>query len=344
MRARPPHRAVTVRERTQGVGVNLSPAIGARARLGENRRGHAAVIAGGRHRTMGQRKNKAKKAKASPPQPSSRASLDPPVRRRFARGAATVALVAGVIAAAGVGLPRLDAYVHAKEQFAGPPRVVLVDVPAELEAAVREYIELVIGGDWTDPTLCRRVADRLGQNGWVQRVDCVRRLPDARVEARCRYRTPFALVQIAGEFVLVDREAVRLPGRYPYSPSLPLVQGVAGAAPGSGETWSAPDLAAGLAILTRLAAEPFANQVTAVLVHNYGGRRDRGSAHIELATDRPGGRIIWGSGPGNEIEENTAAQKMALLRRNYELHGRIDAGLPVIDVSTFPDRFTTPAA
>jgi hypothetical protein len=177
----------------------------------------------------------------------------------------------------------------------------------------------------------------------VQRVDQVLRLPDGRIEVRCRYRTPFALVQSGGGFVLVDGEGVRLPGQYPYSPSLPLVQGVAAPAPDQGQLWDAPDLAAGLKILTRLAGEPYADQVTAVLVHNHGGRRSPRSAHVELATDRAGGRIIWGSGPGEEIEENTAAQKMAILQRNYELHGRIDAGLPVIDISTFPDRFTTPS-
>ena len=64
--------------------------------------------------------------------------------------------------------------------------------------------------------------------------------------------------------------------------------------------------------------------------------------NVELATDRAGGRIRWGSAPGLEIEENLPGQKLALLRQNFINTGRADADHPVIDVSTFPDRFTVP--
>ena len=107
--------------------------------------------------------------------------------------------------------------------------------------------------------------------------------------------------------------------------------------------WNAPDLRGGLAIADLIADEEFADQIRAVRVHNYGGREDARRGHLELATDQVGGRIIWGSAPGEEVEENTAEQKLAILRRNYELFGRADAGRAVIEVSTFPDRFTTPA-
>jgi len=61
-----------------------------------------------------------------------------------------------------------------------------------------------------------------------------------------------------------------------------------------------------------------------------------------LTTDQNGGTIIWGSAPGQELEENTAAQKLAILRSNYARSGRLDSQYRVIDVSVFPDRFIVP--
>ena len=74
----------------------------------------------------------------------------------------------------------------------------------------------------------------------------------------------------------------------------------------------------------------------------YGGRRDPRACHIELMTDQAGGRIRWGSAPGSELEENGVQQKLALLRENFSKTGRVDARHAVIDVSTFPDRYTIP--
>jgi len=291
---------------------------------------------------MAKRKRRIRRAKQDQPQLGWYASLDAAWKRRVARTSLWVLLTIAAASGVGAGLTGLDRRVHAEERFSGPPEIVLVGVPAELQGTIHEHLQPVTNCDWTAAGLCKRIAARLAANGWVARVDRVRRQADRRVEVRCRCRTPFAMVQSGGEFLLVDASGVRLPGRYPYSPELPLIQGVADPPPKAGHRWEAADLAAGVKVLSWLGGEPFADQVTAVLVQNYGGRRDRHTAHLELATDRAGGRIIWGSAPGEEIEENTAEQKLAILRRNHELHGRIDAGLPVIDISTFPDRFTTP--
>ncbi len=292
---------------------------------------------------MAKRKNKRSRAKKTEPKPGWFASLEPEMKQRIGRGAVQLVLLAAVAVGIALGMAELDRRVHADDRFLGPPAIELVGIPPDLEEVIRERVLVSVDdADWTEPELCRRLAANLAESGWVAGVERVRRLSDRRIEVRCRYRTPFAMVQSDGGFLLVDSYGVRLPGRYPYSPRLPLVQGVGGGAPEAGREWTAKDLSAALGVLSRLRAEPFADQVTAVLVHNYGGRRDRHAAHLELATDRAGGRIIWGSAPGEEIEENSAAQKLAILRRNHELHGRADAGLPVIDVTTFPDRFTTP--
>ncbi|MHC4064156.1 MAG: cell division protein FtsQ/DivIB [Planctomycetota bacterium] len=259
------------------------------------------------------------------------------------RACGRVCAVGLVVAAIAVGMSRLERHVHGHERFLERPRIVLPGVPDGLEEIIQQHVAPLTETAWIDRQLCERTALQLEESAWVRRVEHVRRLPSGRIEARCRYRTPAAMVQHRGEFVLVDAEHVRLPGRYPYSPGWLLIQGVAGSPPPAGEQWTAPGLTAATTISDRLADEPFADQVTAIRVHNFRGRLDSRAAHVELATDRAGGRIIWGSAPGEEIEENSAEQKLAILRRNHELYGRIDAGRPVIDVSTFPDRFTAPA-
>ena len=183
---------------------------------------------------------------------------------------------------------------------------------------------------------------RLTKMAWVAEVNFVRRTAAARFEVSSRYRLPVAMVQQDGDFMLVDNKGVRLPGTYRHEPKWMLFHGVSRPAPQPGTTWDGEDLQAALAVVEALEREAFSDQITAVLVENADGRLDPRRSHIELATDRTGGRIRWGSAPGSELEENTLRQKLAILRANFRDTGRADAHHPVIDVSTFPDRFTIP--
>ncbi len=267
-------------------------------------------------------------------------------RRLFSSAAFVVValtfLVAGLIAVA-----RLEAHVDRRllDRF-GPPTVTFVDRPEQLVELAGDDLDKSVSDlltrDWTDDRLCRDIATRLAAVGWVARVNFVRRTADARFEVGAHYRLPVAMVQQADEFLLVDRKGVRLPGTYLYDPAWKLIQGLGGAAPQAGTHWEGDDLDAALAIVAAVAREPYNDQITAVLVDNLGGRRDPLRCHIELATDRAGGRIRWGTAPGFELEENTVEQKLAILRENYRKTGRLDAHHPVIDISTFPDRFTIP--
>lgn len=260
-----------------------------------------------------------------------------------------VLFAGGALGGAAYGLVRLERTFHdsllARSDRALP---VLVDLPPVLVPLARSDLEQalqpVLDGDWTDNQFCRRAAAALADVAWVRSVRHVRRLSDARLEISCDYRQPIAFVRHDATYYLVDHEAVRLPGRYPYDPGLPLVEGVAGSPPQPGGRWLGSDLRAGLATLELLLKEPYAAQIYGVTVENYEGRRDPHRAHLVLMTDQPGGRIAWGSEPGMEIEENTAAQKMAILRENYRRTGRIDGGYAVIDVTTFPDRFDVVAS
>ena len=168
---------------------------------------------------------------------------------------------------------------------------------------LKDALGTVSPGEWTGDSLCREMATSLAAVGWVAEVKYVRRRSDAVFEISCRYRLPVAIVQHASEFFLVDRAGIRLPGTYIYDADWKLVQGVRAWPPPPGTAWESKALRDGLAILAKLEGEPFRHQITAVLVENAAGRIDPRRCHIELATDRAGGRIQWGSAPGMEMEE-----------------------------------------
>ena len=273
-------------------------------------------------------------------------ALDKQQHRRVLRYGGAFFLTALLVCCVALGLLRLDAMVTDMVAAGAEPAIVLVDLPDQLAVLAGDdlYGALAFMSErpWTTESLCCEMANSLAGVGWVAEVNYVRRTSDAEFQISCRYRLPAAMVQQDGEFFLVDAEAVRLPGVYRYDPQWQLVQGVSVTAPPAGTVWDSAALHAGLVILKELADEAFRHQITAVLVENFEGRVDRYRSHIELATDRAGGRIRWGSAPGLEMEENFVGQKLAILRANFQRSGRVDEEHPVIDVSTFADRYTIP--
>ncbi len=266
-------------------------------------------------------------------------------RRLILKGAIVFAVVAAGVASA-VAIAHLDDHVDRLVVGRADPEIVFVALPPEVAALAGPELDGRLAGflghRWTDHDLPEQMAACLSSSGWVSRVNYVRRTSQAEFRVSCRYRWPRAILQSEADFFLVDEEAVRLPGTYTYDPTWILIQGVSEPAPDPGTQWKGEDLRAGLAVVRALEAESFASQITGVLVENHGGRRDRRRSHIELATDRAGGRIRWGSAPGRELEENSVDQKLAILRENFRRTGRVDARYPVIDIATFADRFTVP--
>lgn len=227
----------------------------------------------------------------------------------------------------------------ASVEFVDLPEGLLALAGGDLRGSIADLLER----PWTQPDLCRLMAQRLDNIGWIERVDWVQRTSGGRFEVKAQYRMPVALVGVQkDDYVLVDGQGVRLPGLYIYHKRWYVIDGVDTPAPKVGERWGSPDLQAGLAILATLRPEPFRDQISGVNVANFAGRRNSRSTHLELFTDVAGGCIRWGSAPGYEVEENLASQKVALLRQNFTQTGRADAGHPIIDVSTFPDRFHIP--
>lgn len=247
-----------------------------------------------------------------------------------------------------LSLSRLEAHVS-KDLAASAdaePTITFVDLPAslrpialaDLQYSIREFK----AWPWTQDNLCKDMAQHLEQVGWIRQLHYVRRTADAHFEVSATYRIPVVMVQKNTFYYLIDNQAVRLPGTYTYDEHWLLLQGVGNSAPPAGSLWMGQDLQAGLAMLRVIDAEPYFSQLSAILVDNFEGRADSRRPHLALATDRPSGRIYWGSAPGQEIEENSVAQKLAILRANYVTTGRADAGHTTIDVSTYSDRYTVP--
>lgn len=250
------------------------------------------------------------------------------------------------VAAFGAALWGLDQ--AQSEQFRQPEyrqyvSFELIDAPAGVAGLVEQELAEFYGRNWIDSTLCEQVARRLADCPWVETVKRVSKAEPGLIRVQCGYRQPQALVQHGEYFYMVDEYGVRLPGAYGYQPGWLLVQGVSSAAPDPGETWPGNDIAAGLRLARMILHQTYARQVVAVSVYNYGGREDPYRSHIELVTDSGGNRILWGSAPGEELEENSAEQKLRILAENFRRHGRIDAHEPRIDISVFPSRFLIPA-
>ncbi len=220
----------------------------------------------------------------------------------------------------------------------------LVDAPAGVAGLIEQELAEFYGRDWIDTALCEQVARRLADCPWVETVRRVSKAAEpGKIRVQCDYRKPQALVQHGEYIYMVDEYGVRLPDVYGYQPGWMLVQGVRSAAPDPGEKWPGRDIAAGLRLARMILEQPYARQVVAVSMDNYGGREDPYRSHVELVTDSGGNRILWGSAPGEELEENSADEKLRILAENFHRHGRIDAHEPRIDISVFPNRFLIPA-
>ncbi len=265
---------------------------------------------------------------------------------RCARFGMFLLLPAVVVFAGLLGMDRLETHVLARLADRATSTVVFTGLPDSLASLARpdldESVADLLRADWTGNAMCERIAERVGAVEWVASVKHVRRRSDGSFEVQARFRAPFAMVQSATGFCLVGADGVRLPGVYRYDPNRPLIQGVLEPPPEPGHAWPGEDIKAGISVIVRIANEPYRHQITAVLVDNHRGRVDLRRSHIALATDVAGGRILWGSAPGEEIEENSVARKLAMLRTNFRETGRADARHTVIDISTFPDRFVVP--
>jgi len=252
--------------------------------------------------------------------------------------------VAAFVAGARWGLGRMEQAVRSLPACSPRPRLQLAELP---EWAIKEgwtprlaSIVTVDPSDaWLDERLTERLAERFRRSGWVKDVRWVRKYADGTVRVSCEFRRPIGMVQTREGFIPVDIEGYRLPEVYDrLSPGWIMITGVVSAPPPPGSRWDDGDVRAGVRLTAMLFEQPWASRITAIDVSNYHGRRDPARHHIVLATQQ-GTRIRWGSAPGEEIEEPTAAEKI----RNIEQQLRMDSARAWVDVSVFPDKVIAPA-
>ncbi|MBN1346786.1 MAG: hypothetical protein JXQ73_29110 [Phycisphaerae bacterium] len=273
---------------------------------------------------------------------------------RVMRGALSLTALAILAVGAAYGLPVVETYVAGLPQYQAPLAIELVDPPEWLEAnahVAQDIVErcgVVERDRRLTPGLAKRAVDSLSHVGWIRQVHEVSIGADNVIRICCDYREPLAWVSHGGFYYLVDEEHVRLPGRYSHEEvdrdsGLLLVMGVVAPPPDEGARWEGADLKAGVKMVRLLRDKPYFDQITGVIVANYGGRLDRRASHIELATDRDA-RIRWGRAPGEEVDEPTAEEKLAHLQGIWRDHDRVDMGRPWVDIQVWPDRVHVPCA
>jgi hypothetical protein len=250
--------------------------------------------------------------------------------RRFAAAAAWVLALAAVIAAWGLGVPRLLRSVAAEAgggditiEFAGMPRWVNGELAAMLVLTAQRHLS-------DDPFRQEDlllVRDALLNTGWFESIEQVRRVRTDFVQVRGTFVRPFAVIRDAEGDHLVDPYGRLLPRSYPQDeaerfivitgahfdrPQRPAVQ------------WDGEDITAALRLLRLIDSEPWLDQVRAIDAGDYFDRADGGG--LVIVTDR-GSRIVWGSAPGEETAgEATAERKLSYLAYQAEHQGHIDGG------------------
>lgn len=270
------------------------------------------------------------------------------------RGVLNVAMLAGVLAGAAYGMPALEKYVSNLPEYDNALTIELVNPPEWLKANSHIADRILDRSGLTSVDrrlskgLVHQVASEIGSIGWIKRVHEVSIGADDVVRICCDYREPVGWVAHGSHYYLIDAEQVRLPGRYLRSEvdrdsGLLLVLGACQPPPAEGHHWEGDDISAALRMIGLLRDRPYVNQVSGVIVANYGGRYDLREPHIELRTDK-GTRIRWGRAPGEEIDEPTATQKLAHLQGIWRDHSRIDMNQEWIDIQIWPDRAKVPVS
>jgi len=194
-------------------------------------------------------------------------------------------------------------------------------------------------------------------NAWIKNIVAIHRAYDRhqnqqKITIEAQYRTAAALVERGDLLYLVDDEGVRLPGEMTAAQCaalqsrrvLPLVaiRGSAAALPAPGQAFAAADFAAGMQLLTILAAQPYARQITGVNVANYDGRVDKMAPQITL--DTTFGTSVWWGRPAHDetFYEVSLPAKLKTLTRIALRYARIDAAHRYVDIRFEQPRVPVP--
>lgn len=211
-------------------------------------------------------------------------------------------------------------------------------LPLKVQQDLADLALSQLTGSTTDGESLARTAQAMEQSGWFESIESVRRANGNAVEVIGRWRTPVAVVRVAGPVGQVDRlisaTAQLLPVDYPAgSTAMRYIVGAARSAPVQfGEEWEGSDVQAGLKLLAYLYPSSVYGQVAGIDVAQYGTARK-----LIILTDT-GARIVWGAAPQDWApSEPSPDQKLKWLlhlKNGPEYGRRIDAGRPLVDVTS----------
>jgi len=254
----------------------------------------------------------------------------------------------GVVTGAVYGLEQLKRYVYSLPAYhPSVIRVKLLDPPDWVEREqwgprILSAVEVPPEDAWMDEQLPMQVARQLTESGWVRQVAHVTRQMDGTIEVACTYRRPIAMLSTHAGYVPVDADGFRLPEVYEQvgaESGWLRIRGVKTATPKVNTAFQGEDAVAAIRLASLIFDQGWeiSSKISAIDVANFRGRQNRRESHIRLWT--PAGQLIeWGSAIGEEIEEPTAAEKLA----NIAVMLKRGGPLTQVDVSVFPDAAVLP--
>jgi len=237
------------------------------------------------------------------------------------RPAAWLMVVLFLAAAGAFGLTFMEGRVLSGRTGGQPSRleVGLRSPPAWMPESLVSRIAAAVlppGARYYDPELAEKVRRVAQMHPWIKRVVRVEKYPTdnpsvAAVDIEAVFRMPVAKVRAERGLAYVDAEGYRLPAeqvplwaearcaedgrrRYYLDPQgaaagtelsavhYMMIEGVAAPAPAVGEKWPGEDIAAGLKLVELVSNRPYAYQITAVDVSNFGGRLDPAEPHLRM--------------------------------------------------------------
>ena len=267
---------------------------------------------------------------------------------------ASVAVLIGLVAGWKYGRGELIAYAGERGQPVAADQVELVACPDWIHADVQRDLRWLASGHFTADPMDRHGLDlafrALSENAWIESVHRIERTARF-IRVHATYRAPAAVVMVprsrehpddylrkTDRFFAIDAKGIRLPTDslghrdQPYTHAqlqqigLPVIVGVAAAAPKAGQPWPGEDVQAGLKLSRLLWNEPYAKQIVA---YDVAGRDTRNRIWLSLRT-KANGLVLWGLPPGQEKTiERDAKVKMQWLNQisaSREHRFAIDSG------------------
>lgn len=279
-------------------------------------------------------------------------------------GGVGVVLLLAVCGAVGMSLlegrvlsgQAVDAPVRLRARLSARPDWMPQDLADQIVTTM-----LPTGASYYDRQLTDNVRSRAMANPWIRKVLRVSKYPSkqpgtATVSLDAEFRMPIAKAEADDGYVYLDAEGYRLPARqvpqwaasadgassklayYIERGDIPaglvarrihyiVVQGAEARPPAVGRQWPGDDMAAGLALVCLVATKPYAYQITAVDVRNFGGRIDSHEPQLrlwaQLGRSRPTD-IRFGRFPRPDGDYVVSPQrKMSYLDQYVEDHGRL---------------------